>query len=65
MRLDSLFMFLIQQDSDGCNLSGGVGMCIGEDCDMVTCSCVGDRDPADLVGDADVGNVAAPWTGVD
>jgi hypothetical protein len=62
MRLDSLFIFLIQQDSDGCNLSGGVGM--REDCDVATCSCVEDRDPAESVGDGDIGDVVALWTGV-
>jgi len=38
MRLDSLFMFLIQQDSVGCNSSGGFGVREEKDCDVRICS---------------------------
>ena len=40
MRLNSLFMFLIQLESVRCNLSGGVGMLKGENCDVGICSSV-------------------------
>jgi hypothetical protein len=43
MRLDSFFMFLIQQDSVGCILSG-VRLRKGGDCDVGTCSSVEDDD---------------------
>jgi hypothetical protein len=37
MSLDSLFVFFIQQNSVGRNLSGGAGKREGEGCDVETC----------------------------